>query len=66
MAENWNMQKIKDLTAIPESNTRQFEPQSLFINQKIRLQESFSVQTHRSDALKWPPKTLYKGNDPNG
>jgi len=50
--ENWNMQKSKHLTAIPESNTSQFEPQSLFINQKSVYKRELSVQTHSSDEPK--------------
>ena len=43
--ENWNMQKFKHLTAVPESNTSQFEPQSLFINQKSVYKRAFSTDS---------------------
>ena len=71
MAEKWNMQKIKHLTALPESNTSKiWTPKSSFINQKQIYKRASSVpdsqiffQFHDQ---KMTPSTLLKGNDPNG
>ena len=66
MAENWNMQKIKDLKAIPESNTSKiWTPKSSFINQKTDYKRASSVQDSQIQWSEMTPSTLLKGNDPN-
>ena len=48
------MQKIKRLTALPESNTSQIlTPKSSFINEKQITRELLQHKTHRSNDLKW-------------
>ena len=66
MAENKIMQKIKQLTALQESNTSKIStPKSFFICSRKNLQESFlQHKTHRSNDLKWPLTPYLKENFP--
>ena len=64
--KNKNMQKIKQLTALQESNTSKIStPKSFFISTRKGLQESFlQHKTHKSNDLKWPLAPYLKENFP--